>query len=192
MLQRALSQVLLKYVQKYIRNLDAHLELSSLWSGEVVIRDVDIEAHAVQEALGASPVAMISGSIKELRVEIPWASLTSNPIKCTCVGLRLNLSSDPEQVSRSRSPSPTSASSSLHEQLERLDENEDEDKELSNVERKWSDGILGKILANLVLVVEDTIMQIGGAKGDRLTLSCSSFKLQTANEEWNVEYSVCR
>ncbi len=81
MLQRYLSQLVLKYAKKYIKNIQANLNLS-LWGGDVVLNNLELCLDVLQtEARIPANYVLSKAFVKELRIHIPWAALTTKPIE---------------------------------------------------------------------------------------------------------------
>lgn len=77
-LRSALTAVLQTYLSTYIR--DIQLDGIGLL-GDVVLHNLELRLDALQELLPPSlPFTFTRGFVRELRISIPWTSLTSTPI----------------------------------------------------------------------------------------------------------------
>jgi hypothetical protein len=77
----------MKYLSAFISNLP-ELKLS-VWNGNVVLSNLQIKPNAFA---GLLPFTIVGGYIAELRITIPWASLTSNPVQVWLKRVDLNVS----------------------------------------------------------------------------------------------------
>jgi hypothetical protein len=77
-LRSALTAILQTYLSTYIR--DIQLDGIGLL-GDVVLHNLELRLDALQELLPPSlPFTFTRGFVRELRISIPWTSLTSTPI----------------------------------------------------------------------------------------------------------------
>ena len=67
----------------------------SVWQGEISLSDVSLHPDALEHLLedyggGASlPITMVSGSVRNVSVTVPWGTLTSSPVRIVVDGVRL-------------------------------------------------------------------------------------------------------
>lgn len=81
------APILHKYLSAFIANLP-ELKLS-VWSGQVVLSNLQIKPNAF---VGLLPFTIVGGYIAELRITIPWSSLTSTPVQVWLKRVDLNVS----------------------------------------------------------------------------------------------------
>lgn len=84
-----LVPVLLRFFSRYFSSTNlnfANLKLS-LFSGDVVLKDVELRLDSVS----FGPVRVARGFIKELKINIPWTSLGTTPIRVTINNAELEL-----------------------------------------------------------------------------------------------------
>eukprot|EP00937_MAST-01D_sp_MAST-1D-sp2_P001960 g1960.t1 len=81
MFETALKGLLARYLGRYVdvRGISAASLKASVWSGEVVLRDLALKAEAL--AWLELPVCVRAGTIGLLHMSIPWASLGTQPCK---------------------------------------------------------------------------------------------------------------
>ena len=104
-LQRYISQLLLSYAQRYISNLEASV---NLWGGDMVFNNLDVRLDVLQQSLGIPAAFSLSkGFIKELRVHIPWSSITSAPVEVTFTGVEAVLTFNPNASKQPSAAAPT-------------------------------------------------------------------------------------
>ncbi len=64
-LQRYITSLILHYAKKYIRNIEANLNLS-LWGGDVVLNNLDLRLDVIQRELGVPEAfKFTTGFVKE-------------------------------------------------------------------------------------------------------------------------------
>ncbi len=97
-----MAPILHKYLSAFIANLP-ELKLS-VWSGQVVLSNLQIKPNAFA---GLLPFTIVGGYIAELRITIPWSSLTSTPVQVWLKRVDLNVSfgAPAEPATRPRSGS---------------------------------------------------------------------------------------
>ncbi|CAG0916557.1 unnamed protein product [Notodromas monacha] len=107
------TPLILSYVEKYIKNLRPEDSQVSLWGGEVVFSNLDLRLGVLEEEFQL-PFSFVNGHIHELRIQVPWTRLATEPIIVTvntleCV-LKLNAGNERESFhsSSSRSELPVS------------------------------------------------------------------------------------
>ncbi|CAK0911404.1 unnamed protein product [Prorocentrum cordatum] len=79
---------LAKYLRKYIKDFNPDQVSSRLLSGEIELRDLELEVAPLNEALaGALPytLELQAASCSSVRVEVPWTALRGRPV-CVSVG----------------------------------------------------------------------------------------------------------
>ena len=74
----AVAAVLQKALGAFIEGIDADSLRASIWNGDVVLRGLSLKTSAL-EALQL-PVRVLAGSLGEVRVQVPWRKLRSEPI----------------------------------------------------------------------------------------------------------------
>lgn len=73
MLAKIVSDVLNKFLGKYIENLDGSQLKIGVWGGDVELRDLDVKESALDEL--NLPVRLVYGHIGYLKLKIPWKNL---------------------------------------------------------------------------------------------------------------------
>lgn len=108
MAKKALQHVLEQTIGKYVRNLDAESLNVAVWSGKIELHSLELDVAAVNMELDrkaaeapnlALPFKVISGKFESLKIEVPWAKLTSQSVVLRARGLTV----DVEPYSRSQS-----------------------------------------------------------------------------------------
>lgn len=88
MLQGILTQVILRFANQYISNLEADL---NLWAGDVLLNDLQLRIDVLNHTIATYGVKLSLAFIRLLKVSIPWRSLTSSSICVELSGLDIHL-----------------------------------------------------------------------------------------------------
>lgn len=75
MFESIVSEILTKYLGKFVKGLDKENLKIAIWGGDVVLKDLEIRVSALANL--NLPVAVKSGFLGELRLKIPWSSIRS-------------------------------------------------------------------------------------------------------------------
>merc|ERR1712157_602871 len=70
------------YVDKYIKNLKPEDLSLSLWGGDVVLQNLELNLDVLQKELNL-PVTFLSGKIHKLQLHVPWTRLIYEPVVVT-------------------------------------------------------------------------------------------------------------
>ncbi|XP_050687793.1 intermembrane lipid transfer protein Vps13-like isoform X2 [Eriocheir sinensis] len=73
MFAKIISDVLNKFLGKYIENLDGSQLKIGVWGGDVELRDLDLKESALDEL--DLPVRLVCGHVGYLKLKIPWKNL---------------------------------------------------------------------------------------------------------------------
>eukprot|EP01084_Bolivina_argentea_P195517 335383_1 len=94
MYQQTVTRLVLRYFRQYISNIEADFQLS-LWGGDVTLHDLDLKLDILNKQIGIdAPFAITRGFIKELKIHIPWSSITTTPVKIILSSVELTLSNN--------------------------------------------------------------------------------------------------
>ncbi|RNF24081.1 vacuolar protein sorting-associated protein 13 family protein [Trypanosoma conorhini] len=117
MLERQLSVLLATYLNRFICDLNEEQLRVSLWSGELVLRDLELRTNIVdqialslfqgrqevgsrEEADGGDaarataqalmmPFTVVKGVVKELKISVPWSAVDREPISLEVIGVEI-------------------------------------------------------------------------------------------------------
>lgn len=78
MFEQQAAFLLRKVLGTYVRGLDAAALKLSVWSGDVVLRDLALEPAALNAL--RLPVTVVAGHVASCRVRIPWKALGKEPV----------------------------------------------------------------------------------------------------------------
>eukprot|EP01060_Flectonema_neradi_P011633 TRINITY_DN18682_c0_g1_i1.p1 TRINITY_DN18682_c0_g1~~TRINITY_DN18682_c0_g1_i1.p1 ORF type:complete len:3952 (+),score=753.39 TRINITY_DN18682_c0_g1_i1:41-11896(+) len=87
MLERWVASIFSTYLGRYVKNLDQHGLQISMWSGEVVLNDMELSPEALDEL--DLPIIIDKGIIGKLRIEIPWKNFYSKTCKIEVSDVKL-------------------------------------------------------------------------------------------------------
>ena len=87
MLERWVASIFSSYLGRYVKNLDQHGLQVSMWSGELVLNDLELSPEALDEL--DLPVIIDKGVIGKLRIEIPWKQFYSKTCKIEVSDVKL-------------------------------------------------------------------------------------------------------
>ena len=83
MFESYIQPLIMKYADRYIKNITQDDLKLSIWGGDLVLRNVELKLDAISKALPLCPLNLKSGIIRELRVHIPWTTIRSQPVEIT-------------------------------------------------------------------------------------------------------------
>lgn len=99
MIAGVLRRVLLSYTSNFLENVDVNS--LSLWSGEVTLQNVVLNAEQINLAMNSPYLSVKEGSIAVITLNIPWTALNSKSVRVYLekVFIRAEISElrDPEQ-----------------------------------------------------------------------------------------------
>ena len=78
LLQQAVAKLLQQVLGSFIKGIDTESLRLSVWHGDIRLTDLELDVGAV-EGLGL-PLRVLRGSVREVRVEVPWRHLSTRPI----------------------------------------------------------------------------------------------------------------
>eukprot|EP01083_Nonionella_stella_P089908 251096_1 len=92
--QQTVTHLILRYLRQYISNVEADLQIS-LYGGDVILNDLDLRLGVLNKQIGIdAPFALTRGFIKELKIHLPWSSITATPVRIELSSVELTLSNN--------------------------------------------------------------------------------------------------
>ncbi|CAB9519551.1 protein sorting-associated protein 13A [Seminavis robusta] len=100
MAKAALLGVLESTIGKYVVDLDAEKLNLGIWSGQVELHDLQLDVHKCNAELDrqaaeapnlALPLRVVGGSFSSVKLQIPWASLSSQSVVVQAHGLHIHV-----------------------------------------------------------------------------------------------------
>ncbi|RNF05152.1 vacuolar protein sorting-associated protein 13 family protein [Trypanosoma rangeli] len=117
MLEKQLSVLLATYLNRFICDLNEEQLRVSLWSGELVLRDLELRTNIVdqialslfkgRQEVGSreeaedgdaaraaaqalmTPFTVVKGVVKELKIRVPWSAVDREPISVEVIGVEI-------------------------------------------------------------------------------------------------------
>lgn len=89
MAKAAILNVLEETIGRYVQGLDSKSLNVAVWAGKIELQGLKVDTRAVNRELArqaidapnlAVPFRIVDGSFESLKVEVPWARLTSRPV----------------------------------------------------------------------------------------------------------------
>eukprot|EP00979_Chaetoceros_neogracilis_P000362 scaffold86_cov169-Chaetoceros_neogracile.AAC.5 len=89
MAKSAILSVLEDTIGRYVQGLDAKSLNVAVWAGKIELQSLQLDVLAVNRELArqaaeapnlAIPFRIVDGSFESLRVDVPWARITSKPV----------------------------------------------------------------------------------------------------------------
>src|SRR5579862_3519645 len=79
MLEGVVATLLNRFLGMYIRNFDPKQLNIGIWSGDVMLRNLELRREALDQF--RLPLNVIEGHIGLLTLQIPWSNLKGKPVK---------------------------------------------------------------------------------------------------------------
>jgi hypothetical protein len=159
-MQRVVSGVLSSVLSKYLSNIETQLSLS-LFAGDSEIRflDLALKNEAIQPLLVSSGLCLDQGTLGELKLSIPWMSLTSSPVTIEIKQVRVVLSLS-DHIETSFSQKPLSSGFSIDDVEDSVSDAGSDINEAKEATGKgkgegWIHKLLSKIISNVNFIIED-------------------------------------
>ncbi|KAI9741223.1 MAG: hypothetical protein M1834_002939 [Cirrosporium novae-zelandiae] len=79
MLEGLVATLLNRFLGMYVKNFDPKQLNVGIWSGDVVLRDLDLRREALDQL--RLPVNVVEGHLGRLSLSIPWSNLRGKPVR---------------------------------------------------------------------------------------------------------------
>ena len=165
MFERVASYFLTKYLGWLVKGLDADKLNISIWGGDVVLHDLELQEEALDFL--ELPVQVKRGYLKTLRLNIPWSSIGSSPSIVELDGLYcVAYPSDQFEYNEEEEKARQSADRSA--QLEALNAAEKKDAAAGGGGGGggYFAGMITKIVQNLKLVISNVHIRLEDKSSD--------------------------
>ena len=172
-LKRYLTRTLQAKLSKYVNNVN--LDKIGLLGSNIVLRDLELRLDVIQESLQI-PLAFVltRGFIKELRIQIPWTHLFSQPIKVTVANVEVIIvARSQQQYRQSKIRFGGSSERSTTGDKNGKDANDDLEAEDQG---SWIQSMLTKVLGNAYVHVQNLVVKYEHANV-MLSVSLGELKL---------------
>ena len=113
-LENTFGALITHYASKYVKNLDLSALRLSIFGGDVVLRNMELNLEVLRREFAADlPIEFRRGFVREIRIHIPWLKLVSEPIEITIDTVELvaslqHLSDDDAPEAAGVAPPPAS------------------------------------------------------------------------------------
>jgi hypothetical protein len=91
MLESIFLKVLEQYLGDYVQEINRDQLKLGVLRGKIVLKDVALKHDALHRL--DLPITIASGSIRELRINVPWSKLGSESVSLEAVGVDLTITS---------------------------------------------------------------------------------------------------
>eukprot|EP00892_Ulva_mutabilis_P007576 jgi/Ulvmu1/5190/UM021_0207.1 len=204
MLEPVLSFYLNKYLGKYVTGLDSDKLRVSVWAGDVVLKDLQLRAEALQDL--NLPITVKGGVLGTLRLKIPWAALGRQQVQVEIDRLYLlaipSYQQDallPEDMEHEEERLADVKRAEVHAQEKQwVDSMRAADHVNDSNSPGYLQGVINVVLGNLKIKVtnlhiryEDTITQHGHPFAFGITLhSIGAFTVDDAGNEMFIKHAA--
>ena len=163
MFEKAVAQVLQTVLGQFIKGIDAESLKLSVWNGDIKLVKLELNTEAI-DALGL-PVAVLGGSVGEVRVEVPWRNLSTKPIVVTVQQLFVLLA--PKDVGVwDREAEERRLLTAKREQLELWETMEREKGAWDSMGERMVNQLVQELLRKIVVRVTDVHVRLESGEGD--------------------------
>lgn len=187
-LKSLLFNVLEKAIGDFIVGFTAEQLKLGLWSGDIELRDLEVNTAAVAK-LGL-PVAVKGGRVASLRLSIPWSKLGSQPVVIRIEGVSVVLGMERAPASWAPDELAERLGALLRGRLARSDasfakqlEQPEEPKQNKGMVARYA----GKIVDNLEVTVRDVHARFEN-EGTAVGVTVAALELRAANENWEPAF----
>ena len=112
-LEHTVGALITRFASKYIDNLDLSALRLSVFGGDVVLRNLELNLEVLRRDFAAGlPIEFQRGYVREIRIHIPWLKLASEPIELTIDTVELVASLLPPDTASGRREAPDSSGAS--------------------------------------------------------------------------------
>ncbi|XP_014293923.1 intermembrane lipid transfer protein VPS13B [Halyomorpha halys] len=77
-----ITTIILSYVDRYISNFKRKDAQVSLWEGDAVFHNLDLDLEVLDQEFNL-PFSFVSGHVHELHIHVPWTRIASHPVTVT-------------------------------------------------------------------------------------------------------------
>lgn len=133
-------------LSKFI-NLQPNTLKISLWSGEAKLKNLDLKLDTLEYELNL-PFKLLSGSIQEIKVNIPWTALGSQSIVITCSNLEVTLELKETQKAEIRDQLPEDSDDEFMDANDEFEYSHERSNSLSEAKQRENSSDAAKLTAS--------------------------------------------
>lgn len=180
MLESYIAPLFMGYVDKYIKNLKPSDLSLSLWGGDAVLQNLELNLDVLQQELNL-PVKFLSGKIYKLQIHVPWTRLTYDPVVITIdtVEFVVKLKDASDGVGKAEDNKP---SKDLENEIQSAKSHETE-----QLPPGYVQSILNKVINNVAFKINNVIIKY--VEDDIVfSLNVKSVDFHSSDENWEEAF----
>ena len=175
-LEHTVGALITRFASKYIDNLDLSALRLSVFGGDVVLRNLELNLEVLRRDFAAGlPIEFQRGYVREIRIHIPWLKLASEPIELTIDTVELVASLLPPDTASGCPEEAVSSGASTEAPAELGGGSASTD--------GWMGPLLTKALFNMSVVVCNVVVKFVEERAVA-SLSLRSIEVHSAGAQW--------
>ncbi|EQC39074.1 hypothetical protein SDRG_03282 [Saprolegnia diclina VS20] len=87
----AVTKAILRALRKYLVHVEQESVSLGLWAGDLTLQDVELKTTAFNSA--ESPLTLVHGAIRSIRIQVPWTSFWRQPVQVKITGVEVEVES---------------------------------------------------------------------------------------------------
>ncbi|XP_075230064.1 vacuolar protein sorting 13B isoform X2 [Lycorma delicatula] len=168
-----ITPIILSYVDRYIKNFRIQDAQVSLWEGDGVFHNLDLDLEVLEQELNL-PFSFVSGHINELLIHVPWTRINSEPVRITINTI--------ECVMKLRSPGARP-----HGPSERSRKQTTQKTEETVAPPSYTSNLVNKIICNLSVTCNNFILKY--VEEDIVfSMNIKTLNFESVNSKWEPAY----
>lgn len=162
-----ITSIILSYVEKYVKNLRRQDAQVSLWDGEGLFQNLELDLDVLEKELNL-PFIVISGHINQLLIRVPWTKLGSEAVKITIDTIECVLKLKTPQQRKAKKNDTSDRASTDYNELP---------------PPSYVQSLINKIVGNLSVTCNNVILKY--IEDDIvLSMNIKSITLDSCNSNW--------
>ncbi|XP_025418587.1 vacuolar protein sorting-associated protein 13B-like [Sipha flava] len=162
-----ITSIILSYVEKYVKNLRRQDAQVSLWDGEGLFQNLELDLDVLEKELNL-PFIVLSGHINQLLIRVPWTKLGSEAVKITIDTIECVLKLKTPQQKNTKKNDKSYRASTDYDELP---------------PPSYVQSLINKIIGNLSVTCNNVILKY--IEDDIvLSMNIKSITLDSCNENW--------
>ncbi|RZF36840.1 hypothetical protein LSTR_LSTR004528 [Laodelphax striatellus] len=172
-IESIVTSIILSYVDRYIKNFRRQDAQVSLWQGDGVFHNLDLDLEVLEQELNL-PFSFVSGHINELLIHVPWTRIASEPVQITINTIECVMklcppggrpAPPPERFRRQQSQPPD---------------------EQTPQSQSYKSSLVNKLICNLSITCNNFILKYV-EEDIVLSMNIKNLSLSSVNEKWEPE-----
>lgn len=184
MLEGLVSGLLNRFLGMYVKNFDPAQLKVGIWSGDVVLRDLELRKEALDQL--KLPINVVEGHLGALTITIPWSNLRGAPVKVFIENVFL-LASPREEAAYNEEEEERRKQRIKTEKLDSAEILKERSQEgLSQEEQKKSQSFTQSLVTKIVDNLQVTVKNIHIRYEDSISAPGHPFALGVTLEEFSA------